>query len=59
MLEINQGKKQVDIMSWMTRVALESIGQGGLGYSFESFESDNYNNIYANAIKQILYLLSL
>ena len=57
--QIHNGTGEVDVLTWMGRAALELVGQGGLGYSFESFESDNYNNIYANAIKQILYLLSL
>ncbi|ETW83996.1 cytochrome P450 monooxygenase 88 [Heterobasidion irregulare TC 32-1] len=47
------GKAEVDIMDWMTRAALEIIGQGGLGYSFDTMNV-NANNAYANATKTLL-----
>ena len=31
------------MMNWMTRVALELIGQGGLGYSFDPLVTDSAN----------------
>lgn len=40
-------------MDWMTRAALEIIGQGGLGYSFDTMNV-NANNAYANATKTLL-----
>lgn len=33
--------------------ALECIGQGGLGYSFDTF-SDNNTNQYSQAVKDLL-----
>ena len=40
-------------MDWMTRAALEIIGQGGLEYSFDTMNV-NANNAYANATKTLL-----
>ena len=54
MLEINQGKKQVDIMSWMTRVALECIAQGGLGHTLSTFGDGGRSNVYESALKKLL-----
>lgn len=43
---------EVDMMDWMTRAALEIIGQGGLGYSFDSL-NDKIENSYGNAAKTL------
>lgn len=37
----------------MTRVALELVGQGGLGYSFESLD-ENSSNEWGNALKDFV-----
>lgn len=34
------GPRQLDILSWTTRVALETIGRGGLGHSFDPLVDD-------------------
>lgn len=52
------GPQELDILEWMTRVALELIGQGGLGYSFETLE-DGRTNRYTTAVKMLLYVLPL
>ncbi|PAV21767.1 cytochrome P450 [Pyrrhoderma noxium] len=54
--EIKQGNGHIDVMSWMIRVTLECIGQGGLEHSFSSLEADNGGNIYEDAIKRMLPL---
>lgn len=43
----------VNILEWMGRTALELIGQGGLGYSFDSLVK-NTENAFANAIKDFV-----
>ena len=53
-LDINKGTRYIDVMSWMTRVALESITQGGLGHTFHSFDGDGKSAVYENAIKLLL-----
>jgi hypothetical protein len=45
--------KDVDILHWMTRTALELIGQGGLGYSFDSLIAHTPNE-FGEALKQLL-----
>jgi hypothetical protein len=41
----------------MSRAALEYIGQGGLGYAFETFD-ENTPNEYSMAVKGLLYVCS-
>jgi len=40
--------------SWMGRTALEMIGQGGFGYSFDTFEEDATPNPYSASINALL-----
>ncbi|KXN87060.1 Cytochrome P450 4F8 [Leucoagaricus sp. SymC.cos] len=39
--QVKDGPREVDILHWMSRTALELIGQSGMGYSFDSLENDN------------------
>jgi hypothetical protein len=41
-------------MSWMTRTALELIGQSGLGYSFDPLTEDGKQHPYSKAVKQLV-----
>ncbi|EJC98472.1 cytochrome P450 [Fomitiporia mediterranea MF3/22] len=50
--EIRDSKETIDVMKWMSRAALEYIGQGGLGYSFDAFDEKKGNN-YSDAMKQL------
>ena len=43
-------------MGWMTRTALELIGQSGLGYSFDSFTENSAQHPYSKAAKQLVYV---
>ncbi len=47
---VKDGPKELDILGWMGRTALELIGQGGLGYSFDPLIADSYDE-YAEAVK--------
>ena len=38
--QIHGTKGEVDVLMWMGRTALELIGQGGLGHSFDPLDSD-------------------
>ncbi|EIM84927.1 cytochrome P450 [Stereum hirsutum FP-91666 SS1] len=51
--KIASGTQEIDVLDWMTRVALELVGQGGLGYSFESLD-ENSSNLYGNAMKDFV-----
>ncbi|OCH89968.1 cytochrome P450 [Obba rivulosa] len=45
--------KDIDMMQWMTRTALEMIGQVGLGYSFDPLVEDKPND-YGTAMKSLI-----
>ena len=38
--QLNDGLEEIDCADWMGRTALELIGQGGLGYSFDPLTED-------------------
>ena len=44
---------EVDILAWMGRTALELIGKGGLGHSFDPLV-ESKPDAYANAMKQFM-----
>ncbi|PPQ83855.1 hypothetical protein CVT25_000911 [Psilocybe cyanescens] len=48
------GGTVMDISDWMCRVALESVGQTLLGYSFDPLDSP-HNNPYTSAIKELIH----
>lgn len=48
---LSKGSKEINVVEWTTRTALELIGQSGLGYSFDSFATENHP--YAVAIKDL------
>ena len=50
---VADGAQEIDMASLMSRTALELIGQGGLGYSFEQLDENTQNEL-ATSLK--LYL---
>ncbi|EDR02322.1 uncharacterized protein LACBIDRAFT_309740 [Laccaria bicolor S238N-H82] len=52
--KVKNGPQEIDMASWMGRTALEMIGQGGFGYSFDTFEEDTTPNPYSESIKALL-----
>lgn len=48
--EVRSGKESVDVMKWMSRAALEYIGQAGLGYTFDAFD-ERIGNKYSDTMK--------
>ena len=52
---VADGPREIDMLEWMGRTALELIGQGGLGYSFDPLISDTANP-YGDAIKNLVYV---
>lgn len=52
--EIKGTSGEVDILTWMGRAALELIGQGGLGYSFDPLVAD-MEDTYGHALKTLQY----
>ncbi|KAG5637793.1 hypothetical protein H0H81_003185 [Sphagnurus paluster] len=51
--DLSDGPREIDILQWMTRAALEMIGQSGLGYSFDSLEDEESENLYTKSIKEL------
>ena len=45
---------KIDVLSWMTRTALELIGQSGLGYSFDPLIEDDDKHIFNKSAKQLV-----
>lgn len=57
-MRISDGPAEIDFLHWMGRTALELIGQGGLGYSFDKLVEDG-DNEYGHAIKSLQWVSSL
>ncbi|PPQ86419.1 hypothetical protein CVT25_003541 [Psilocybe cyanescens] len=49
--QVKDGPKEIDLLHWMSRAALELIGQGGLGYSFDPLTEEVVPHPYIKAIK--------
>ncbi len=47
---VSNGSKEINVADWMGKLALELIGQAGLGYSFGTLEGRN--NEYCEALKE-------
>ncbi|KAK7466276.1 hypothetical protein VKT23_005004 [Stygiomarasmius scandens] len=56
--QVKLGPREIDMLSWMARTALELIGQSGLGYSFDPMTEDAIPHPYTKAIKELLPLLA-
>lgn len=56
-MQISESDGDIDILDWMGRTALELVGQGGLGYSFDTLV-DATPNAYRDALKEFLYVYS-
>ncbi|EPT05081.1 hypothetical protein FOMPIDRAFT_1045154 [Fomitopsis schrenkii] len=54
---IGEETRDIDVLGWMGRAALEMIGQGGLGYSLDPLVSDNVDE-YGRALKSLSPALS-
>ncbi|TFK34561.1 cytochrome P450 [Crucibulum laeve] len=51
------GAQEIDMTQWMTRTALELIGQAGLGYSLDPLTEDCVPHPYVVAVKQLIPLI--
>ncbi|THU78937.1 cytochrome P450 [Dendrothele bispora CBS 962.96] len=46
--------QEIEMLSWMSRTALELIGQSGLGYSFDTLTDDAIAHPYTGIVKQLV-----
>lgn len=53
MTRVGGEQRELDMLGWMGRTALELIGQGGLGYSFDPLVEDRTDQ-YGDALKSLL-----
>ncbi|CAL1701693.1 unnamed protein product [Somion occarium] len=51
--QLKEGPEEIDMLNWMTRTALELIGQGGLGWSFDTLEKPELNPL-AEHVKDLV-----
>ncbi|PPQ88993.1 LOW QUALITY PROTEIN: hypothetical protein CVT25_005092 [Psilocybe cyanescens] len=50
------GPQEIDIVSWMTRLAMELIGQSGLGYTFDDLTENGVQHQYVTVSKRLVTL---
>ncbi|KAI0631028.1 cytochrome P450 [Trametes polyzona] len=53
---VSDGPRDVNMLEWMSRTALEIIGQAGMGHSFDSLTSDSEVDPFTRAAKDYLPL---
>jgi len=54
-VQVANGPRELEVMDYMSRIALEFIGQAGLGYSFQALDNiEGKENPYAFAVKQLM-----
>ncbi|KAG6813897.1 hypothetical protein H0H92_005746 [Tricholoma furcatifolium] len=58
-LQLANGQQEIDILQWMSRAALEMIGQSGLGYSFDPLVPDAKPHPFAEAAKAFVSVLTI
>ena len=48
----SQGSKEINMLPWMSRGALEYVCQATLGYSFNALDADHHND-FAEAVRYL------
>ncbi|KAH6910599.1 cytochrome P450 [Coprinopsis sp. MPI-PUGE-AT-0042] len=54
---VSDGRKEVEVFEWLTRAALELIGQSGFGYSFDPLTEDAKEHPFVTSVKNLAPLL--
>ncbi|KAF9448806.1 cytochrome P450 [Macrolepiota fuliginosa MF-IS2] len=54
--KLANGPQEIDALHWMTRTALELIGQSGMGYSFDNLSGDDDIHPYSVSVKKFVPL---
>ncbi|KAJ3889779.1 cytochrome P450 [Lentinula edodes] len=50
---VQNGAREIDLLGWMARTALELIGQSGFGYSFDNMVDDVPRHEYSIVVKDL------
>ncbi|PPR03310.1 hypothetical protein CVT26_007784 [Gymnopilus dilepis] len=56
--QAQNGPQEIDVLSWVNRIALELIGQCGFGYSFDPLTATSEPHPYGVAFKRLIPLQS-
>ncbi|KAG1761206.1 cytochrome P450 [Suillus occidentalis] len=51
--QVKHGPREINMLEWLNRTALELVGQSGLGYSFDCLK-EGYVNPYSAAVKNLV-----
>ncbi|KAJ3510085.1 hypothetical protein NLJ89_g4875 [Agrocybe chaxingu] len=51
---VQNGPREIEVLSWMTRTALELVGQSGFGFSFDPLTDDGVPHPYSTAAKRLV-----
>ncbi|KAJ3550674.1 hypothetical protein NMY22_g305 [Coprinellus aureogranulatus] len=51
---VGNEEREIDLLSWMTRTALELVARSGLGYTFDTLEPDAKEHPYAASIRDYI-----
>ncbi|KAG1740657.1 cytochrome P450 [Suillus lakei] len=51
--QVQYGPCEINMLEWLSRTALELVGQSGLGYSFDCLK-EGYTNPYSAAVENLL-----
>jgi hypothetical protein len=54
---LDDGCTEIDMLIWMSRVSLESIGQAGIGIPFDTLAETSPPSEYMLAAKQLMWVL--
>ncbi|KAH6912609.1 cytochrome P450 [Coprinopsis sp. MPI-PUGE-AT-0042] len=57
--EVAGGETEVDMAPWLTRTALELVGQSGLGFQFDTLAPGAVMHPYGEAVKKLMGTLTL
>ena len=49
---------EIDVLSWLSRAALEMIAQGGMGHSFNTLVDSNESHPYPKAAGELTYVVT-
>lgn len=53
-VETKGARHEIEMHHWLSRVALELIGQAGFGRSFENFDDENATSEFGGAMRDLL-----
>ncbi|KLO16318.1 cytochrome P450 [Schizopora paradoxa] len=56
--KVRNGENEINVMEWMSRAALEYIGCGGFGHSFDALNESSRNE-YGEAVKMLVYVIAV